>query len=531
MSDVLEQQVEEHMNSSTLPGMKIVSAAPPEDTSPGGEDVRDVVEKESGVRRAFPPTEEEAVVEEPPAEEPPAEEPEGEEAKSETETKEDLPDAVDNFMDRLGFNKPKKEKASEEEPPAEAEPEAEAEEEPQVEAEAEETEEEAEAEVEEEPAKAKRKRRKKEGIDADEIKEIIRETAQSVSRQSQPYEEAQATQPPAESLIESKNRADLDVFYEMEADPKYAGIRDKYLTYVTKLSEYKAAWNKENPSAKFNLEDMEHEDFITGNQPEYDVGDFNDAKITVKARSLMEERDRSYRQEIEELRSSVEEGNMKEELQTASNASIAEVVKIADESYLKVVQDGGGDALKDADPIAHDVLNEVLGQHEKALYELEKLAHPTKKFRVNSKNETHKALLNFAAKKEADITKMPVSEQMHEGRRFATAKQWASMPSNQRSNHWTLQPEHIKAMYISDIGQQAKEKIDSQREVFDKYVKHKTGQKSSPKETAVANKTQKRRAKTNPPSTSGEAVNATGGNQATTVDVGDRSHLKKRLWG
>ena len=259
MSDAIEQQVEEHMASATIPGMKIVSATPPEDAPPGGKDVRDVVEKESGVRRAFPPTEEEA------AEEPPAEE----EAKSETETKEDLPDAVDTFMDRLGFNKPKKEKAVEEEPPAEppAEPEAEVEEEPQVEAEAEEEVEEVEAEAEEEPTKAKRKRRKKEGIDADEIKEIIRETAQSVSRQAQPYEEPQAAQPPAESLVESKNRADLDVFHEMEADPKYTGIRDKYLTYVTKLSEYKATWNKENPSAKFNLEDMEHEDFITGNQP------------------------------------------------------------------------------------------------------------------------------------------------------------------------------------------------------------------------------------------------------------------------
>ena len=522
MSDVTEQQVEEHMAASELPGMKIVPAVPPEKAPEGGGDVRDVVEKKAGVRRAFPPTEE------PTAEEPTAEEPEEAEPQAEAGTKEDLPDAVDNFMDRLGFNKPKKEKAAVEETPAEPEPEAEAEDEEAAEPEAEAEEE---AEEEEEPTKAKRKRRKKEGIDADEIKEIIRETAQSVSRQAQPYESAPTPQPPAESLVESKNKADLDGFYEMETDPKYAGIREKYLTYVTKLSGYKATWNKENPSTKFNLEDMEHEDFITGNQPEYDAGDFNDAKITVRARSLMDERDMGYRQEIEELRSSVEEGNMKEELQAASNASIAEVVKIADESYLKVVQDGGGDALKDADPIAHDVLNEILGQHEKALYELEKLAHPTKKFRVNSKNETHKALLKFAAKKEEDIIKMPVGEQMHDGRRFATAKQWASMPSNERSNRWTLQPEHIKAMYISDIGQQAKEKIDSQREVFDKYIKHKTGQKSSPKENVGGKKTQKKGAKTNPPSTSGEAVTATGGNQATTVDVGGSSSLKKRLWG
>ena len=245
----------------------------------------------------------------------------------------------------------------------------------------------------------------------------------------------------------------------------------------------------------------------------------------------MEERDIRYRQEIEDLRASVDEGNMKEELQSASNSSIAEVVKLADESYLKVVQDGGGDALKDADPIAHDVLNEVLAKHDKHLYELEKLTHPSKKFRINGNNKVHKDLLSFAAAKERDISSLPASEQIHEGRRFATASHWQSMPESQRANYWTLQPDHIKAMYISDIGNQAKQRIDSQREVFDKYVKHKTGQKSSPKENKNTKKPQQKRAKTNPPSIRGEAVTATGSSDTATVDIGEKSNMKKRLWG
>ena len=521
IDEQVEEQVEEHMASATLPGMKFVKAAPEEEPLPGGEDVRDVVQKASGIKPAFPREAE-------PPKEPEKEEaePEAEEAEPEEEP---ASDAVGSFMDRLGFKKkdksaaePEIKEAKEEEP--EEEPEEEAKEEP-------ESEEETKAGEEPEESKPKRKRRKQEGINAEEIKEIIRETAQSVSQQHPVPEAEPQSRLPVESSIEVKNRADLDTFSEMEADPKYDGIRQKYLDYLTKLSGYKANWLKENKESKFNLDDIEHEDFVSENQPSYDPNDFNDAKITVKARSLMEEQDRRYRQEIDELRASVDEGNMKEELQTASNASIAEVVKIADEGYLKVVQDGGGDALKDSDPIAHDVLNEVLSQHDKHLYELEKLTHPSKKFRVSTSNKVHKDLLEFAAKKEADIMKLPQGEQVHEGKRFVTAKQWASMPQNQRMNYWTLQPEHIKAMYISDIGGQAKERIESQRAVFDKYVKHKSGQKSSPKETKGVKKPQQRRAKTNPPAITGEAVSATGSSQTASVDIGDKSRMSKRLWG
>ena len=529
MSSAIEQQVEDHMEASALPGMKIVSATGPEEPSLGGEDVRDVVEKPAGVQRAFPLEEEPEQPEQPeePTESVDNAEPETESTSEETEEK---TDTVDSFMDRLGFKK--KPKASSEEPPEENKEDASEDADAPQEEEPEEPQEAEEPEQEEATEKPKRKRKRVEGIDAEDIKEIIRETAQSVSQNNLPHPE-QVPEPQAkpESEIEKKNKSDLDAFGEMESDPRYSGIRARYLEYLTKLSDYKAQWTKENSDSQFNLDDIEHEEFIASNQPKYDANDFSDAKITVKARALVQEQDSKYRQELDDLRASVEEGNMKEELQTASNSSIAEVVKIADESYLKVVQDGGGDALKDADPIAHDVLNDVLAQHDKHLYELEKLSHPSKKFRVNSNNKIHQELLEFAAKKEADISKLPAKDQMHEGKRFATARQWASIPQGQRANYWTLQPEHIKAMYISDIGSQAKQRIDGQREVFDKYVKHKSGQKSSPKENKEVKKTQQKRAKVNPPSITGEAVSATGSSNAASVDIGEKSNMKKRLWG
>ena len=518
MSEIAER-VERHMADTSLPQMKI-RKAPEAEGLQGGEDILSPKPKESGTVKfsdmiVQPEAQEETPVVTP---EPPPETNEPVEGQK----TEEVSDAVDSFMDRLGFNKPKTKKAE-----VEPEPEPEQQEEPEPEPEVEQQEE---LRAEEEPVKAKRKRKKKEGIDAEDIKDIIRTTAESVAQSSTSPQEP-IVEKKAVNEIELKNKKDLEVFSEMEKDSKYKGIRNKHLDYLTKLSQYKTEWLKDNPSGKFSLDDIEHEDFISGNQPSYDINDFTDARITVKARSLIQEQERSYRDQIEELRSSVDEGNMKEELQAASNSSVAEIVKIADESYLKVVQDGGGDALKDSDPVAHDVLNEVLSSNEKALYELEKLTHPSKKFRLNINNETHKKLIDFAIQKEKDISNLPLNDQMHQGKRFATTQQWQSMNETQRLSYWRIQPEHIKAMYISDVGQDAKNRIDKQREVFDKYVQHKSGQKSSPKKNEQPKPAQQKRVKTNPPSTAGEAVTATGGNPAATVDLGDGKNMSKRLWG
>ena len=105
------------------------------------------------------------------------------------------------------------------------------------------------------------------------------------------------------------------------------------------------------------------------------------------------------------------------------------------------------------------------------------------------------------------------------------------MGEAQRKNHWNLQPKHIKAMYVTDLGQQAKTRIEKQREMFDKYTNYKSGKKTAPKEKAKAEKPQQKRAQTNPPSTTGEALASTGGTTAAKVNLGDTTYLKGKLWG
>ena len=427
------------------------------------------------------------------------------------ETNGEVVDATSNLMERLGYKKPDE--------PSDPPPEPE------------EPKEKPKGEPKEEPAtKKKRGRPRKDSISADDIKGIVKETASAVLEASrQPQAEPE---PAADVEIEELNRSDLEVFAELEAsDPKYKGIRDKYKSYLTDLAGYKRAWAKENPGIEFNSEDGEHEEWVNGRMPEFDDRDFDNARIESRARKLVRESEGRHREELNAIKSEVAEGNMRGELEGGTNNSIAEVVQSVDSGYLKLIQDKGGEALEAADPIAHHVLNDILGSNEKAIYELEKLAHPSNKFGIDLNNETHKELIDYAMKKEKEISALPDSQKSHEGKSFATTEEWMRMPEARRSSHWRLEPEHIKTMYVGDLGQQASERVKSERERFDAYMNKSGGKKTSQTRATQQPFAPVRQQKPQPPITSGEPVSSTAGGDPGKVNLNGHENLKKYLWG
>lgn len=449
-------------------------------------------------------------------EQPPEPEQQLEEEAPKEEPKEEPKDAASSLMERLGYKKPSKPETPVEE--SEAEPEAQVEEKSEVEPE----------------VKPKRKRgrpRKEESISASEIKDIIRTTASSVAEATAPKNTPQ--QVPDYDNIEELNKDDLEIFASLEEkDPKYKGIRDKYKTYLGSLNGYKQSWINDNPGLTFDPNDAEHEDWVSSNMPEFDDRDFDDARIETRAKRLIKDQERKYMSELDDVRSEVAEANMKSELEQGTNNSIAEVVVGIDESYLKLIQENGGEALEEADPIAHHVLNESLAANEKVLYELEKLAHPSRKFRLNANNNTHKELIQFALGKEKEIASLPVSDQMHDGKRFATTESWAKMSESDRQSYWRLEPAHIKTMYVGQISNQAKEKIESEKKRFEEYLSKKSsGNKKSQSGSVenIINPTKPK--KPQAPATSGEAVSSTTTGAPGKNNIGDMPTLKKFLWG
>tara|TARA_R100001463_G_scaffold68486_1_gene121948 strand:- start:3348 stop:4895 length:1548 start_codon:yes stop_codon:yes gene_type:complete len=440
--------------------------------------------------------------------------PETEESRTPSE------EAASKMMERLGFKEPTQEEERTEEPEASNE---------EV---VSDNETEPEEKSEDKPKKPRKKRAKK-NFDTEDIKDIIRETASSVANAAQdsPRVEDKVEKPKADE-IEVLNSADLEVFSEMESNPKYKGIRSKYKEYLVELNNYKRQWSSDNPGVRFDATDEEHSDFIDSSMPEFDDSDFDDARIQARAKKIVAESEQRYKSELESIKSQVTETQIKDELNAGTTESIAAVVKSVGDEYLKVVQEQGGDALKDTDPIAHDAINNVIGNSEKHLYELEKLSHKERRFGIDINNPVHKEIVDYALGKEQEIASLPSSQKNHNGKQFATTERWMSMSPQQREQHWRLEPSHIKSMYVNDLGQTVNNIIKTEKEKLDRYSKFVNGKKSSPKKKS---QTQPSASNTNnkpsSPSLSGGTHNVSPSGETGDVNVDNQKSLKKFLWG
>ena len=349
--------------------------------------------------------------------------------------------------------------------------------------------------------------------------------------QENPRTEAKPSEPKADE-IELLNQSDLEVFYEMESNPKYKGIRSKYKEYLVNLNDYKRQWSSDNPGVKFDASDDEHIDFIDRTMPEFDDTDYDDARIQARAKKIVAESEQRYKSELDSIKSQVTETQIKDQLNAGTTESIAAVVKSVGDDYLKVVQENGGDALKDTDPIAHDAINNVIGNNEKHLYELEKLSHKDRSFRIDINNPVHKEIVDYALGKEQEIASLPSSQKTHNGKQFATTENWMAMSQQQRSQHWRLEPSHIKSMYVNDLGQTVNNIIKTEKEKLDRYSKFVNGKKSSPKKKTqtqpLASNTSNKPVS---PSLSGGTHNVSPSGETGDVNVDNQKSLKKFLWG
>jgi len=448
-----------------------------------------------------------------------------EEVSEDSETKSDSEEAASKMMERLGFKEPSSEEAAEEPEPSTEEvvPDNDTTEEESVE---------TEEQAEEKPKKPRKKRAKK-NFDTEDIKDIIRETASSVANAAQeaPRTEAPLEQPKTDE-IEALNQSDLEVFSEMENNPKYKGIRSKYKEYLVSLNDYKKQWVSDNPGVRFDASDDEHADFIEGRMPEFDDSDYDDARIQARAKKIVAESEQRYKSELEAIKSQVTETQIKDQLEAGTTESIASVVKSVGDDYLKVVQEQGGDALKDTDPIAHDAINTVIGDSEKHLYELEKLSHKDRRFGIDINNPVHKEIVDYALGKEREIAALPSSQKTHNGKQFATTESWMKMSQQQRDQHWRLEPGHIKSMYVNDLGQTVNNIIKTEKEKLERYSKFTNGKKSSPKKKAQT-QTSVRNTSNKPssPSLSGGTHNVSPSGETGDVNVDNQKNLKKFLWG
>lgn len=358
-------------------------------------------------------------------------------------------------------------------------------------------------------------------------KEIALEAAREALRESQAATAPPAVAPPAAVGLDlsEEDQYTLRVLRKMEEmNPKLAGLADRTLEYWKKEAEFIAAFQKANPDKEAEKSD-EYEQWVEQNDPGYDEFAFKQAERAIIKEDMLreqEERDTKSRRERE-----VQERIEKEKpevagivgqsvLQTAVRAlanfkdGLVEVdasgQPVLPEQFAKIlVRDGkividetSTAQLRDADPIAFEVLIERCERVSKLTQALEQMSRYPNSDHSNLSRPVRLAsgemlipsevLAAEADDYEREMLAMPKEETTIDGRKLLshaeynkrvveisksgkTKEQKQSAFEDLKRSFWCLGPDEIREGLVAKEALYARQKIAKLNEAVDQRSK------------------------------------------------------------
>lgn len=343
----------------------------------------------------------------------------------------------------------------------------------------------------------------------------VRAATEATKIANESREKPKAAADDSETLSDA-DRRDLEVFKYLEkTNPtKYEGASKKFLKFTKEFDKYRTKWEEENQGKEFDPQAEDHDQFYAKHQPPHDPDDVEEARINMRVEAKLKEKDRESDDRYGKLETKIIEQELAPEIDKRAAGAVAAMVGEVDKDLAKVLAEKGPDAVAEADPIAFDVLDRSASDLRQALAELEKLSHPSGRFKFDDKNRIHGFLDSFATNLERSFKNLPLDEQVRDGKVFATQAEMRSMPKEQRSRYWAMGPEDIAAALVSETAAGAKKIIATERERIDKYLKARglTATKTTDDEKAKEGKGNgSASSKPNSPAASTDANAAAGG--------------------
>lgn len=370
----------------------------------------------------------------------------------------------------------------------------------------------------EEPAKSapKPKAAKASAPTADEI-------AEKVADRLKPAEKA-ADSGPKLSEEDQRNR---DIFQEMAlAKPEEYGQHvQKFDKFVTAEAAYKAKWAKENPGAEFDADDEAHKQFYGQNEPTYFPEDYDDARITLRARKIAEQtvNDRDQRRAFDEAKKVATE-----KLATVEQSVITDLAREVDPELVKLKD------LPEEDPLADFALRPHIGKLAAMSAELIKAFTPGLNYRFTDANPLQVEIIAKTYEYEGELLALPLEQQIAaDGRKLAAIEDYNKMSPEQRRKHWSiwLEPNAVRALLIRDAGNEARANLTKLRERIEKK-RNGTAQPATPKPAEPqAAKPAPAAAKTEFPNTGGGAESVAATPDNGVVDAGLAKKITTELFG
>lgn len=243
--------------------------------------------------------------------------------------------------------------------------------------------------------------------------------------------EAKREQQVAEELPpELKKHA--QVFAELERmDPaKYKDIGKRKAAFIVAETKRAEEWECNNPGKVYNADDEEHAAWYAKNEPQLSKDDFDEARITVKARAIVQEevapRTRQLERELARVRTEPDARRAEEELVDAVVDAVAPGKKGAEAIA----------TLAESDPDAAEIAQSVAAELRPVAKAIPMLYNGVVDFDQN--NPTHRSAHQVFRALEDDLAKSDPASLVRDGRRWVPLDQYIKMNAAEQSRAWAV---------------------------------------------------------------------------------------------
>lgn len=282
----------------------------------------------------------------------------------------------------------------------------------------------------------------------------------------------------------------LEVLKELETEDRFKGITKQAIEFKRKgglEDEYTRRWKKENPGKEYDPDDQEHEDFYQENDPTARHDDIDRAIKRAEKRILKREAVDEVRKEIEpQIREQANERRRQEMepwIQKEADQSVYLAAAAISEDLRNTLVEKGGRAVAELDPIAAEVLDDVLPKYLPIQEEAVRMFNNLTTIKPGN-------LSNAQAQVIATINELQdviLSDQQHQVRqvrtprgvinqRFVPMAQYHKLSDEEKERAWTVGGGDVVGYIRSKQNQEVKSKYDSRVKVAESWFGKKSGQ-------------------------------------------------------
>jgi hypothetical protein len=209
-------------------------------------------------------------------------------------------------------------------------------------------------------------------------------------------------------------------------------LTNRMARYVKSELDYALAWEKAHPEEAYNADDEEHAGWYAKNQPPIDEEDFEDARVSVKARQIIQ---REVEPQRRELQTKLERQEIEPKLKATAQTLGAEILKSVAPEFDGKLTEESVNKIKEADPIAFEVASEVDNTLARVVYDGGMLWNGLAEY--DDKNPHHSMARNIFLELETRLSEVNPSEIIRNGRKWAPFSKYAQMNPQERTGYYT----------------------------------------------------------------------------------------------